>query len=114
MRAGQHVRLIDIPADAGGRFGVFDNAGADGDAQALADAIKAAAQNTYGTAGPEFVRRLIAEGGDQMADPINRMVSAFRNRYAPMGADGQVLRVCDKFGLVAAGGELARELGIVT
>jgi uncharacterized protein (DUF927 family) len=42
------------------------------------------------------------------------MVTAFRDRYAPNGSDGQVLRVCDKFGLVAAAGELAREFGIVS
>ena len=112
-RAGQQVRLIDIPADAGAGFGAFDNEGAKGDAKVLADEIKAAAQSSYGTAGPEFVRRLIADDDDKIADTIKAMVDAFRTHYAPEGADGQVLRVCDKFGLVAAAGELAREFGIV-
>jgi len=112
-RAGQQVRLIDIPADAGKGFGVFDHGGADDDPKALADAMKFAARSHFGTAGPEFVRRLIADGNDKSADTIRAMIDAFRKSYAPTGADGQVLRACDKFGLVAAAGELAREFGIV-
>jgi len=111
-RIGQQVRLIDIPVDACAGFGAFDNAGAEGHAKLLAEAIKAAAQCSYGTAGPEFVRHLIADGDNNRAD-IRAAVDAFRNRYAPKDADAQVLRVCDKFGLVAAAGELAREFGIV-
>ena len=41
------------------------------------------------------------------------MVGAFRAKYVPQVADGQVLRVCDRFGVVAAAGELARAFGIV-
>ena len=106
---GQQVRLVDIPADAGAGFGVFDSGGEDGDSQTLADQIKTAAQTYFGTAGPEFVRKLIAEG-----DPgkINQMIKLFR-RNAPKDPDGQVLRVVDRFGLVAAAGELTIQFGIV-
>ena len=41
------------------------------------------------------------------------MIKAFREQYAPKGADGQVLRVADRFGLVAAAGELACGFGVV-
>ena len=61
-RAGQLVRMLDIPADRG--FGVFDHAGPDGDAGKLAKAFKQAALSAYGVAGPEFVRRMIAERRD--------------------------------------------------
>jgi putative DNA primase/helicase len=112
-RAGQQVRLIDISADACKGFGAFDNGGANNDAKALADAIKATARSCYGTAGPEFVRQLIADDVGKSVDTIRAMITTFRNRYTPKNADGQVLRVCDKFGLVASAGELAREFGIV-
>jgi putative DNA primase/helicase len=79
----------------------------------LADAIKSTAQTVYGTAGPEFVWRLVADGDDKRVKTILSIIEAFQNRYAPEGADGQVLRVCDRFGLVAAAGELARGFGIV-
>ena len=106
---GQQVRLVDIPADAGLGFGVFDSQGKDGGSQVLADKIKAAAQICYGTAGPEFVCKLIADGDP---DKIKQMLELFR-RNAPKDADSQILRVLDRFGLVAAAGELAIQFGIV-
>ena len=112
-RAGQQVRLVDIPADTGEGFGAFDSAGIHNDPKLLADQIKAAAQTSYGTAGPEFIRRLIAEGIHKNPDDIRTMIDAFRQNHAPKEADGQVLRVMDRFGLVAAAGELACDLGIV-
>ena len=74
-RAGQLVRMLDIPAERA--FGVFDH-GPDGDAAALAKACKSAAMSAYGTAGPEFVRRLIAEGvtGDDVRSIVNDFVAA--------------------------------------
>ena len=83
------------------------------DPKLLADQIKTAAQTSYGTAGPEFIRRLIAEGIHKNPDDIRAMIDAFRVHHAPKEADGQVLRVVDRFGLVAAAGELACDLGIV-
>jgi uncharacterized protein (DUF927 family) len=113
VHPGQQVRLIDVPADAGAGFGVFDSCGVYGDAKALADAIKLAAQSNYGTAGPEFVRRLLVHGGEDSAEKIAAAVNAFRARYAPKDADPQVQRVCDTFALIAVAGELARDLGVV-
>jgi putative DNA primase/helicase len=112
-RAGQQVRLVDIPADAGKGFGAFDNDGAFNDPKILADQIKSAAQTLYGTAGPQFVRRLIAEGIHKNPEGIKAMIDSFRTNYAPRGADSQVLRVADRFGLAAAAGELACEFDIV-
>ena len=106
---GQQVRLVDIPADAGRGFGVFDRQGDDGGSQILADKITEAAQTYYGTAGPEFVRKLIADGD---LGKIQQMIELFR-RNAPKDPDGQVLRVVDRFGLVAAAGELAIQFDIV-
>ena len=112
-RVGQQVRLVDILADTGENFGAFDSAGIHNDPKLLADQIKAAAQTSYGTAGPEFIRRLIAEGIHKNPDDIRAMIDAFRQNHAPKEADGQILRVMDRFGLVAAAGELACDLGIV-
>jgi uncharacterized protein (DUF927 family) len=109
-RVGQQVRLVDIPADTGKGFGVFDSAGGEISAQILADKIRIAAQTHYGTAGPEFVRKLIEENN---IDKVKEMIVSFRNDNVPEGADPQVLRVLDRFGLVAAAGELAIAFGIV-
>ena len=50
--AGQAVRLLDIPADAGRGFGVFDNTSGFDDPGQLAEAIQHAAVTAFGTAGP--------------------------------------------------------------
>src|SRR5262249_59210817 len=60
-RAGQLVRLLDVPAERGKGFGVFDNGGLDGDAATLAKAIKRAATTAYGAARPAFMRQLISD-----------------------------------------------------
>ena len=82
---------------------------AEASAQILADKIKVAAQTHHGTAGPEFVRNLIADNG---LDKIKQKIESFQ-KNAPKDADGQVLRVLERFGLVAAAGELAIQFNVV-
>ncbi len=107
-RAGQLVRMLDIPADRA--FGVFDAAGPDGDAAALATTCKRAAASAYGTAGPEFVRRLSSDG--ETGDKARSMVENFIAGKDLRGADGQVDRAARRLGLIAAAGELATEFGL--
>ena len=108
IRAGQLVRMLDIPASRA--FGVFDFAGPDGDAAALAKACKRAAASAYGTAGPEFVRRLVGEGvsGNDLCSLVNDFVAA----SVPAGADGQIDRAANRLGIIAAAGELATTFGL--
>jgi len=110
-RAGQLVRLLDVPAERDKEFGVFDNGGLDGDAATLAKAIKRAAITAYGTAGPAFVRKLISDfvTGDEVRGLIHEFVRA----TIPADADGQVERAAERFGLISAAGELAARFGIV-
>jgi putative DNA primase/helicase len=107
-KAGQLVRALDIPAERA--FGVFDSNGPDGDAASYAKACKAAAQTAYGTAGPEFVRRLIAEG--VTGEDVKSRVKAFTEANVPPGADGQVERAAERLGIIAAAGELATQFGL--
>jgi putative DNA primase/helicase len=107
-RAGQLVRILDVPAARA--FGVFDFAGPDGDAATFAKACKRAAVSAYGTAGPEFVRRLISEGvaGDEVRSIVREFVAA----EVPPGADGQIDRAAQRFGVIAAAGEMATGFGL--
>ncbi len=109
--AGQLVRLLDVPAERGMNFGAFDHGGRDGDAGALANSIKLAATTAYGTAGPEFVRRLIVEAVSD--DDVRRLIADFVKATVAAGADGQVERAAQRFGLIFAAGELATSFGIV-
>src|SRR5579884_303683 len=109
-RAGQLVRMLDIPADKGNGFGVFDHAGPESDAGKLAQEFKLAAISAYGTAGPEFVRRIIAENID--GETVRDAIRAFTKTAVPPGADGQIDRAAQRLGLIAAAGELATALGV--
>jgi uncharacterized protein (DUF927 family) len=109
-KAGQLVRLLDIPADRGFGFGAFDHAGPNGDPAEVAKSIKHAAITAYGTAGPEFVRRLISEGVD--GGVIREMISEFVQAHLPPNADGQIDRAAQRLGLIMTAGELATELGV--
>jgi len=107
-RAGQLIRMLGIPA--AGPFGVFDSAGPENDAAALARACKLAARSAYGTAGPEFVWRLIADG--VTGNEVRGMVDDFVATRVSRDADGQVDRAAQRLGLVAAAGKLATEFGL--
>jgi putative DNA primase/helicase len=113
VRAGQLVRLLDLPADAGRGFGVFDAAGPDKNPAKLADAVKRATFAAYGTAGPAFVRQLVARGYERVRRLVLEHIEDFRAQNVPKGADGQVERAADRFALIAAAGELAISWGIL-
>jgi putative DNA primase/helicase len=107
-KAGQGVRLLDVPADR--RFGVFDELhGYDG-GRALADAVKQAAGDNYGWAGRTFLERLTHDGRD-----FGAVLERLRNlpAFKVNDGSGQVSRAGGRFALVAMAGELATEYGIL-
>ena len=107
-RAGQLVRMLDIPAARA--FGVFDHAGPDDDPANLAKACKNTTQSAYGTTGPEFVRRLISDGVSGC--DVRLMIDDFVAAEIPGGADGQIVRAAQRLGIIAAAGELATKFGL--
>jgi uncharacterized protein (DUF927 family) len=111
-RAGQLVRMLDVPAERGCGCGVFDRAGRNGDAAVLAQSFKNAAVSAYGTAGPEFVRKIVEEGPEEIGATICKMIAAFVSQNVPNNSDGQVIRAAQRLALVAAAGELATAFGI--
>ena len=112
-RAGQEIRIVDLDADAGKGFGVFDHGGPDGDPGKLAVAIREAAVKFYGTAGPAFVKALSAQGLDKVTVDIQDAQAALIERIALGARNGQVLRAAQRFALSGAAGELAIQLGIL-
>jgi putative DNA primase/helicase len=110
VMAGQQVRVLDLPADAGTGHGVFDHLAGFTSGQVLADHLKAAAATHYGHPLRVYMRRLIEE---RPFDRIKRFVEAFVAEVTPAGADGQVRRAAARFGIIAAGGETAQRSGIV-
>jgi putative DNA primase/helicase len=112
MTGGQSVRFVDIPADAKQGFGIFQNLHDAETASAFARRLTASLDESYGHAGPAFIRELVARQ-DDAREFVLRMRSQFETDHCPERSDPQVRRVCAQFGLVAAAGALASELGVV-
>ncbi|MEA1835178.1 DUF927 domain-containing protein [Methylobacterium durans] len=111
-RAGQMVRFVDIPADAGCGHGLFDHLDPFGDGAQLANAVRDRTSEFYGTAGPAFVEALLARREKALA-AAREMIGAFVAERVPEGASGQVRRVGARFALVAAAGELGTAFGLL-
>jgi putative DNA primase/helicase len=106
-KAGQAVRLLDIPAAR--RFGCFDELHGMATGTALSDAIKRAATQHHGRAGRAFLERLAHDERD-MAGRLERFKAL--PAFNPPEAEGQDKRAASRFALLALAGELATEYGI--
>jgi uncharacterized protein (DUF927 family) len=110
--AGQAVRVVDVPGDAGRGLGLFEELGAFESAAALAMHLCRASAALYGTAGRAFLAGL-ARDLESVTAHVRGARGAFVGARCPGGADGQVRRVAERFGLLAAAGELATEFGVL-
>ena len=115
MKAGQEVRLLDIPAIVAGAFGCFEDLHGADDGAAFAQAIRGATRQHHGTAGPAFVAAIVARlaAGDDLAAAILDERAAWVRAHVPSDADGQVKRAAQRLALVAVAGEMAARFGIV-
>lgn len=112
VKAGQAVRVIDLPADAGKDLGIFDslpegfNNGAN-----FADKLKEHTKSHHGYAFIEYITQLTNDLPKHI-ETIKEYRQKWKELYIPDGANSQVKRVGDSFATLAAGGELATDLGV--
>jgi putative DNA primase/helicase len=111
-KAGQDVRMVDIPVIPEGLDQAFETWEGFESSKALADHQRGATRSSYGTAIRAFLGRLCHLQVQDLFDLEQRKV-AWARRHLPRGADSQVGRVVDRFALAALAGELAREWNIV-
>jgi uncharacterized protein (DUF927 family) len=114
--AGQEVRLLNVPADAGAGRGVFQDLHGAADAGKFADQIRAASRTYYGTAGPAFLEKLVRERADdpeKLAGLLSRGCEAFLAKHLPGNADGQVRSAAMRFARIGMAGELACEYEVL-
>lgn len=69
------------------------------------------AEKYHGTAGKAFIQELVKDIPSHI-DRIKTLIEQFKRENTPPNAVGQVLRVLNRFALIAAAGTLATELGI--
>jgi uncharacterized protein (DUF927 family) len=111
-RAGQAVRMIEIPADAGAGLGVFENLHGYPDGAAFATTLTDATAECHGAPFIAFVEFLIHERAT-LPSKVRELCTAFAASSLD-GHDtpaGQVRRVASQFALVAVAGELATLAG---
>lgn len=106
-KAGQGVRLLDIPAVR--RFGVLDDLHGFYDGPAFSDAIKRAAVTHHGHAGRAFLEKLTHDPQDFCA-MLERIKGL--DEFSADGGEGQDKRAAGRFAMLALAGELATEYGV--
>jgi putative DNA primase/helicase len=104
-KAGQEIRLAEIPADTG-KHGLFEELHGLPNGSAFADTLAKNAQKYYGITGREFLKILTQNIPDAKAF-IKKALEVFLNEALPPKATGQIHRVASRFALVAAAGEFA-------
>ncbi len=102
---GQELRLIDLPADAGAGFGLFEKLPDGMNARDFAEELNRAASENYGTAFVAWLE-LLAARGSTIVDEIKRDVASFMQERGEMSAE--VGRVAGLFAVIGAAGEAAR------
>ncbi len=112
VMAGQQVRVVDIPADAGGRLGLFEELHGFPEGKAFSDYLQGQSKTIYGSPLRAFLEKLTAQY-DEAAEAAPALVREFVEEVCPADADGQVKRVAGRFGLVAAAGELGVAFGVL-
>lgn len=112
-KAGQTVRLVDVPADAGQGFGIFNTLHGCTSGAALSKQLIDASAIYYGTAAQSFLECITQPGIiDNLSAAIKTHHQDFLEKNLPAACGGQVHRVCERFALIAAGGELATQYNI--
>mgnify|MGYP000131917832 FL=1 len=110
-RAGQDIRLAEIPADAGKNMGLFEDLHGVSDGARFANTLNANAARAYGVVGRMFIERLASER-DTASGFIKAKMKSFMERLRERGAEGQAQRVASRFAQVGAAGELASHWGL--
>lgn len=109
-RAGQLLRLADIPGGDHIIQATYGQTPAD-----YADGLKAACGTCYGTAGPAFIERLLAQNPDAptLRSTVTITHSMLCQELTPAKVGAEAGRVCKRLALVATAGVLACRLGVL-
>ncbi|WP_282296167.1 DUF927 domain-containing protein [Stenotrophomonas sp. PS02289] len=106
-RAGQAVRLADVPAEAEGGHGVFERLHDAADGAALSALLKDAAARSYGAPWPLWMDYLTRQDSPTLTTKLRESSDRFLATYLPDDASGEVRRVAERFATVAFAGEMA-------
>lgn len=110
-KAGQEIRLLDIPADAGQGYGVFESLEHELSGAQFSKVLTDLTAKYYGNPAITYLEYLIDNMHD-MASKVKQVQRIFIDKHLPVDAEGQANRAALRFSLVAAAGELASSWGV--
>lgn len=110
IKAGQEVRLVEIPADTG-IYGLFENLNGFEDGADFSTYLKDTCAQYYGTAAKAFLQKLV-EDIEGAIDFVKTVINGLKQKYLPKNSSSQVIRVFNHLSLIAGAGELASNFGI--
>ncbi|QKE38160.1 DUF927 domain-containing protein [Ferrovum myxofaciens] len=114
VRAGQEIRLLDIPSDASSGMGIFENIHQADTAQQFADSLQTMVETYHGTVGAALLDLITQPYElDRAAYFIDESATSFVSSYVPNNAHGQICRAAMRFGVVAGVGEYCIEKGLL-
>lgn len=115
-KAGQIVRLIDVQADAGKGFGLYEDLHGELSPDIFADLLRQACKENFGVAGIAWLEWIIdhLEIDDQFRSKIQSKIEILLCEWLKdfPEAGGQVRSVGRRYALIAVAGELATQAGI--
>jgi putative DNA primase/helicase len=110
--AGQEVRLLEIPADAGAGMGIIENLHGFESSERLIKTLNENAVLYHGAVFREFIKKIAAVDPQSLAEGLRVKRDAFVADVVPKGASSQVSRAASIFGLICTAGMLASDLGL--
>jgi putative DNA primase/helicase len=81
-------------------------------ADAFSRHLKTASTSSYGVAARAFLRRIAGEL-ESIREAVSRYSRQFVADHVPESADGQVIRVAQRFALIGTAGEIAAGAGVL-
>jgi putative DNA primase/helicase len=108
VKAGQSVRLLDVPAQR--TYGAWDNLHQFDTGTAFSDALKIQAATHYGHPGRAFLEKLTRDHDDSFSDALDAIKAT--PAFQAAGGEGQAKRAAGRFAVLALAGELATGYGI--
>lgn len=110
MKAGQEVRVIDIPADVGGQT-AFECLHEFSSGGHFSEHLQDVSRKYHGSAIREFLTHL-TQNKAMAIKLASELVDELLNKWLSDHPSGQIRRVLRKFAIVAAGGEVATHFGV--
>lgn len=113
IKAGQEIRLLNIPAQPSeNSFGAFETVHDKETGKAFSEYLNSAVNEYHCTAAREFIQCIINDGFEKIANDFLKFLNYAEQKYLPDEADNQVKRAMNRFMIAAFAGEYATKHGI--